>query len=232
MSGVTGRVLVVDDEDDVRCTIVKMVRRMGHAVQGVGSGEEAREVQECKPVDLILLDLKMPGMGGIEFLRLFKTRNVPGEVIILTAFPDEETIREAMQLGAYDYLVKPLNPHLFHAKIHQVMERQEARRLKKRLATIASIAEVSRADAGKVVALRPDERREEIGAVPPHQNLSLRQFQVLRGIGMGLNIKELADSLGLSEKTVRAYRGAIREKMGLYSDGELMRYTLKHGLVD
>jgi len=102
------KVLFVDDEMDFLETLMKRMKRRGVDVEGVGSGEEALKVLEDKQVDVVVLDVKMPGMDGIETLREIKKRYPLIEVIMLTGHANVEVAIEGMELGAFDYLMKPM----------------------------------------------------------------------------------------------------------------------------
>ena len=112
-------VLVVDDEEPFRILMESELGRMGHAVQCVKSGEEALPALAAHDFDVVLLDLKMPGMGGMETLNRMKEARVSAEVIILTGHPDIDDAIQAMKLGAYDYLTKPARL----AEVEEVLKR-------------------------------------------------------------------------------------------------------------
>jgi len=104
-----GRVLVADDEEGVRTFLAESLERAGHEVTQVADGAAAiRAVQE-EPFDVVLTDLHMPGTDGMAVVRAVRTEQPDVEVIVLTAFGDVATAVEAMKLGAYDYLQKPVS---------------------------------------------------------------------------------------------------------------------------
>ncbi len=103
----TLRVLVVDDERPTRLLLEKELPRAGYTVTSAESGEGALEQVRAKNFDVILLDLKMPGIGGMEVLRRIRESDAEAEVVILTGHPDVDSAITAMKLGAYDYLTKP-----------------------------------------------------------------------------------------------------------------------------
>src|SRR5689334_14280363 len=104
------RVLVVDDEEIVRLSHIRTLASMHCNVEVVASGNEALQVMEQRPADVVLLDLRMPGMDGMAVLKAIKQRWPETEVVVITGYPTVETAKEAVRLGAYDYLAKPLGP--------------------------------------------------------------------------------------------------------------------------
>jgi DNA-binding NtrC family response regulator len=109
----TFHVLVVDDEVNIRNALVTILEKKGYRVCGAGTGDEALQLLEETRVDMVITDLRMPGMGGLEFLRRLKDKWSDTEVIVMTAFGSIDTAVEAMRLGAYDYLTKPIDRERF-----------------------------------------------------------------------------------------------------------------------
>ncbi len=122
------RVLVVDDERPTRLLMEKELPRSGCAVTSAESGEKALEHLLGQEFDVVLLDLKMPGMGGMEALRRIRESGASAEVVVLTGHPDVQSAIEAMKLGAYDYLTKPFKLAEVEEVLHRAAER---RRLQK-----------------------------------------------------------------------------------------------------
>lgn len=104
------KILVVDDEEVVRLSHIRTLASMHCNVEVVKSGVEALGVMEQRPADVVLLDLRMPGMDGMAVLKTIKQRWPETEVVIITGYPNIETAKEAVRLGAYDYLAKPVGP--------------------------------------------------------------------------------------------------------------------------
>jgi DNA-binding NtrC family response regulator len=103
------RVLLVDDEEEFLDTVVKRLKLRKVQVFGARSGPQALEFLEQNPMDVVVLDVKMPDMDGIEALRVMKTRYPLVEVIMLTGHASLEVAIEGMEAGAFDYLMKPIN---------------------------------------------------------------------------------------------------------------------------
>jgi DNA-binding NtrC family response regulator len=103
------RVLLVDDETDFLETLVKRLQKRNTAVSGVQSGTEALDLLEREDFDVVVLDVRMPGMDGIETLREIRKRFPLVEVVLLTGHANMEVAVEGMELGAFDYLMKPVD---------------------------------------------------------------------------------------------------------------------------
>ncbi len=115
-------VLVVDDERDIRDGVERFLSRMGCRVQKAGSGEEGLELLKAEPPWVVLLDLKMPGMDGLEVLPLIKRDHPEVMVIVITGFATVETAIEAMKSGAYDFIPKPFNPDQLRITVGRAIE--------------------------------------------------------------------------------------------------------------
>jgi DNA-binding NtrC family response regulator len=102
-------VLLVDDEAEFLDTLVKRIKKRDVRVTGLESGEKALAFLDQEPVDVVVLDVRMPGMDGIETLRELKKRHPLVEVIMLTGHASLEVAIEGMELGAFDYLMKPID---------------------------------------------------------------------------------------------------------------------------
>jgi DNA-binding NtrC family response regulator len=121
------KVLIVDDEERFRLTLKKLLTANGLETNAVGSGQEAIEELLQSPYDVVLLDVKMPGMSGIEALAKLKKINREVEVIMLTGHASVDVAVEIMKLGGYEYLLKPCPLDELLAKIESAYERKVAR---------------------------------------------------------------------------------------------------------
>ncbi|HME46243.1 MAG TPA: response regulator [Syntrophorhabdales bacterium] len=121
------RVLVVDDEGDFRETLVKRLKARKLDVRGSESGQSALDLMEKIAFDVVILDIKMPGMDGITALEEMKKRTPFVEVILLTGHASVEAGIEGMKLGAFDYVMKPVNVDELLEKVREAYERKVIR---------------------------------------------------------------------------------------------------------
>jgi len=177
-----------------------------------GDGQEALDLVRARDFDVVVLDLSMPGRGGLEILRELKTAKPGIKIIVLTMYPEEQYAIRCLRDGASAYLTKGSAPEELIQAIRVVAQG-------KRFIT-------------PTVADRLAIYVEDSSQRPPHEGLSSRELQVLIRIGSGKEIKEVAAELNLSIKTVSTYRSRLLEKMGMETNAQLIRYALQHHLVD
>ena len=208
------RVLIADDHEIVRHGLRDILTtRLGKvALSEAKDAGETINLLIKEDWDLVLLDINMPGRDGLEVLAEAKRLRPKTPVLVLTAYPEEQFALRSFKLGASGYLTK-------------------------QSATDELITAVKRVLAGGkyVTASLAERLAVSLGGSDdqaPHEALSNRELQVLRLIAVGKSIKETAAELALSEKTVATYRTRISEKAGLKTNVEIVRYALKHGLVE
>ena len=117
----SGKILIVDDDLMVLKTYDHILSRWGHQVQTAQTAEEALRLQEAREYDLVLLDLILPGMSGMDYLRVFRKKNTQPDIIVMTGFATFETAVEAARLGVYSYLAKPCKVEELQVKIDQAL---------------------------------------------------------------------------------------------------------------
>lgn len=116
MTNQQARILIVDDEEIVRLSYLRILAGTSSKVQAVWSWAQVAQAMLDDPADVVLLDLRMPEMDGITVLKALKQRWPESEVIVITGYPTLETAKQAVSLGAYDYLTKPIQPEqVIHA---------------------------------------------------------------------------------------------------------------------
>ncbi len=120
----TPKILVVDDERDLNETLVKRLKRRGYATHSAFSGSEALDVLATEAFDVVVMDVMMPGMDGIETLREVKKRHPGVEVLLLTGHASVESGAQGLPIGANDYLLKPVEFDTLLAAINQAYQRK------------------------------------------------------------------------------------------------------------
>ncbi len=121
-------VLIVDDEERFRNTMCKLLTVRGLAADTAGSGPEALEILKSGSHDVLILDVRMPDMSGVEVLSEVRKINPEIEVIIMTGYASVDTAKEIMKLGAYDYMLKPYATDELLEKIEAAFDRKKARK--------------------------------------------------------------------------------------------------------
>jgi two-component system response regulator HydG len=133
------RILIVDDDEVVRWSYLRSLESISRNVEAASDGEEALQTMEQNPFDVVLLDLRMPGEDGLSVLRTIKQKWPESEVVIITGYPTVASAKEAVRLGAFDYVAKPVGPQdvinvtdgaMTHKQwaLHRVSEDLEAER--------------------------------------------------------------------------------------------------------
>jgi DNA-binding NarL/FixJ family response regulator len=208
------RVLIADDHEIVRDGLRDILTtRLGKvSVSEAKDAGEAINLLIKEDWDLVLLDINMPGRSGLEVLEEAKRLRPKTPVLVLTAYPEEQFAVRAFKLGASGYINKQSVSDELITAVKRVLAGGKY--------VTASLAE------------RLASRLGATGDEAPHEALSNRELQVLRLVAVGKSMKDAADEMALSEKTVATYRARISEKTGLKTNVEIARYALKHGLVE
>lgn len=159
----TAHVLVVDDEGAIRYSVSKTLQRVGYTVNEASTGEEALEVMKKERFDVVLTDIRMPGLTGVELLKRIKEVSPDAIVILMTGYASLGTAVEALRLGAHDYLIKPSSSQDIRQSVARGVER--SRNLKRRRALLdalrSNVSELTRADVDVVKTAFEDMDFEE-----------------------------------------------------------------------
>ena len=168
------RVLVVDDEETFRFVMENRLRGSGHFVESAANAETALERIAERAFDVMLLDLRMPGVGGLGALRRLSETGLPCEVVVLTGQPDYDDCVAAMKLGAFHYLRKPMEPALIEETLWRAVEhgglRRENAALRRMLAPASPSEFVGESPAIRAVlelAQKAEERERQTPSGPP-----------------------------------------------------------------
>jgi len=207
------RLFIVDDHAIVRAG-VRMLLDAKEALEVVGEAESAEEALEAlaeTEADVVLLDLSLPGMNGIEAVRTLKQRLPETRFVALSMHEDPEYVQGFLEAGGSGYVPK------------SSLETQ----------LVDAILAVSRGEYYAPARLLAELARE-MAAGDPYRNarLTQREHEVVRHIAHGSTYKEIAEALGISEKTVATYRERASEKLGVKTRAELVRWALEHNLLD
>ena len=183
-------VLVVDDEGAIRYSVSKTLQRVGYTVNEAASGEEALEAMKKDRYDVVLTDIRMPGLTGVELLKRIKEVAPDAIVILMTGYASLGTAVEALRLGAHDYLIKPSSSQDIRQSVARGVER--ARNLKRRRALLdairSNVSELTRTDADVVKNIFDDAdfddeppKMDEPVAEPISTNMTLGPLTIYPG---------------------------------------------------
>ncbi len=207
------RIAIVDDHALVRAGLRQFFADQADfvVVGDAASGREAMEIVRKGEVDVVVLDISMPGQGGVDVLAAIKARAPTLPVLILSGFPDTHYATALLRHGASGYLNKDCDPEEIVKAIRTVHRGRKY--------ITANVAE-QLADG---LAAGGDR--------PLHEQLSERELQVFLRLARGETVGHMADSMSLSVKTVSTYRSRVMEKIKLTTNSELTYYALKNGLI-
>ncbi|MFL5860475.1 MAG: response regulator, partial [Solirubrobacteraceae bacterium] len=209
------RVLVVDDHELLRRGLVPLLEQRGiHVVGELGSGAEAVAAAALHEPDVVLMDLTVPGLPGIEATRRLTAATPASRVVVFTVVDDDYHVREALLAGACGYLLKD-------APVDQILEGIQA-------AARGEVLLSPRAGARFVAQLRaPHPRRDPL----PTPDLSDRLLEVLDLVARGIDNQEIANTLFLSEHTVKNHVSTILEKLQVHNRVQAAVRGVQAGLV-
>jgi two-component system invasion response regulator UvrY len=207
------RVAIADDHPIVR----EGLRRIATEGAGITVTAEASTAAELfellgsVPVDVVLLDVSMPGSAFVETLRALRERHPSVRIMVLSVHSEDQWALRALRAGAAGYLTKDHSPEQLVEAIRRVA--RGGRYVSSPLAEkLAASFDNGLADV-------------------PHERLSDREFEVLRSLGSGMAVKDVAAQLALSAKTVSTYRARLLQKMGFTSNADLVKYVVERGLL-
>jgi DNA-binding NarL/FixJ family response regulator len=207
------KILIADDHAIVRKGLIKILKESdnGFYVDEAGHGQEALALVLRTSYELVLMDISMPGRGGLEVLKEMKSHRPHLPVLMLSMHPEEEYAFRALRAGASGYVTKDSAAEELIGAIRKVLS------------------------GGRYVSASLAEKfafeMEANDGKPLHETLSDREYQVLRMIASGKTGTEIAQELSLSVKTISTYRSRILEKMRLKNNAELTRYAFENRLV-
>ena len=207
------KILIADDHPVVRQG-VKQILTEELQLKQFGEARNAREVLENvskKKWDILILDINLPDMSGLEILRQLKKAHPDLPVLVLTVFDEDQIAIRVLKAGASGFVTKETMPNELIAAVKKIHSGGKY---------------VSPSLAEKLVfnIYAEDEK-------PVHHKLSNREYQVICLIAAGKSVKQIGEELYLSIQTIRTYRTRILEKMEMNTDAELIHYAIQHGLI-
>lgn len=206
-------ILIADDHPIVREGLKQIISETSDmtVADEAGNGREALDLVRKKEYDLLLLDISMPGRNGLEILKELKSEYPKFPVLILSIYPEEQYAVRAFRAGASGYLTKASAPNELISAIRKIV------------------------NGGRYVSESLAEKLtyylDEDSLRPPHDLLTDREYQVMLMLGSGKTVKEIAEELFLSVKTISTYRTHILEKMKMKNNAEVTLYVVKNKLV-
>lgn len=209
------KIIIADDHALIR----KGLKEILQQVEGLVLLDEAQNGSELllkisqKDYDIIILDISMPGKSGLDVLKDIRRIKHDIPVLILSVYPEEQYAIRVLKSGASGYLTKDSAPDELVNAIKKIVNGGKY--------ISSSLAEIlaTEVKSGGVINML-------------HENLSDREFQVMKMLAAGKTVKEISEELFLSPKTVSTYRTRIYEKMKFSSKSELTGYAIKNGLID
>jgi DNA-binding NarL/FixJ family response regulator len=208
------RVFLADDHAIVRAGLKELLTGTGD-IEVVGEATNGHEVLAAVRegnFDVLVLDMSMPGRSGVELIKLAKAEQPKIRVLVLSMHSEQQYAVRAVRAGASGYLTKE----------------SAADELVTAIRRVAKGGAYITPETAERLVLDTSSRDER----PPHTQLSNREFEVFRMIVAGRSVTDIAASLNLSVKTISTHKARILEKMNLSSQAELVRYAVKHDLVD
>ena len=206
------RILIADDHAIVRKGLIELLSEAFSPLQVFEAlnSQQALDIASQETLDVILLDISMPGRNGMETLKQIRSLGLKTPVLMLSMHPEDQYAIRALRAGASGFINKETATEELLTAIHKILSGKKY--------ITESVAE-KLATAG------------DSGHVPAHQLLSDREMQVLQQIASGKTVSEIAEEISLSVNTISTYRTRILEKLSLNNNAELTRYAIDNGLI-
>jgi len=192
-------VFIVEDDAAVRDSLGLLLGLKGYRTQSFGCAEDFLRVYQPSWAGCLLLDIRMPGMSGLELQAALREQSVALPIIIMTAHGDVPTVRTALKSGAVDFLEKPVDPDALLTAIRSALDADAARRR---------------------------DARDAEGTKLRLSVLTARERQVMELVAKGCHNREIAATLGISPRTVEVHKARVMEKLQVESIPELVRIVL------
>jgi len=200
------RVIIVDDHPVVRFGLAAIIGLEPDmvVVAQAGSGEEACSICSRQPADVVLMDLRLPGLSGVDAIQAIRKTRPDLHFIVLTSYDGDEDIHRALEAGAKAYLLKAMS----HAALTNAIRKVHAG-----------------------LKFIPGPVSQRLAERPPHSDLSARELDVLKLIAKGLSNKEIGEALGIGEATVKWHLNIVFSRLNVSDRTQAMVVALQRGIV-
>ena len=207
------RLLIVDDHELMREGLKQLLEGENDIAVSAeaGNGEETLAIMQDGTFDLVLLDLSMPGIHGVELIKKIKERPDSPPILVLSMHNEPEIVKRKLKFGASGYITKD----------------SSAKDLLEAMRKVASGERFIAADIAEQIAFEASAGMQLVA----HELLSARELMILRMLVEGKNANEIALDLGISSKTVSTHKTRLMNKMHIDSEVKLMQYIIVHGMV-
>ncbi len=213
------RVLLIDDHALVRKGLEALLQsRNVDVVASVGSGQEGIDEAAKLALDVILLDINMPGMNGLETLKVMREKKIETPVLMLTMSREETDLRSALQNGAQGYLLKDMEPEELVPALEAIASGENV------------VAKELVGSLTRIVQGKNNETPEQTNE-SPFAELTPRELEILSHIAEGQSNKAIARDLDISDGTVKLHVKSILRKLGMHSRVEAAVKAVEHGLA-
>ena len=207
------KVLIIDDHPIVRRGLKEILRsECDLDLSEAANGTEARELMKAHTFDLIILDLDLPGLSGLELLKEIRRNHRSSRVLVLSIYPEDQFAVRVLKAGASGFLSKDAAPEELTRTIRKILQ---------------GAVHISDRTADLLVQRLGETHQSHL-----HDKLSDREFQILCLFGQGKTPKEIAATLTLSPPTVSTYRARILDKMHMRTTAELVKYAVQNKLTN
>ncbi len=205
------KVLIADDHSVLREGVKRIVSQLPDVsnIEEACNGGEALSRLEAEAYDLMVLDITMPDMNGLDVLKYVRDKGIPTRTIILSLHPEDEYASRSFKLGAVGYIAKSST----YSEITEAIKK------------VAAGGRYVSPDFAEKLAF------DSNTSMLPHERLSDREFQVMLLLAKGGSVSQIADQTMISDKTVSTYRSRIMQKMGLKRNAEITMYAVRNNLL-
>ena len=208
------RILIADDHAIVRGGLKQLLALVDDVEVGgeATNGNQVMDLLRGARCDLVLLDLSMPGISGIDLIARIRLHDAKLPILVLSMRNEVQVVKRAFKAGATGYLTKDNEPEVLMAAIRKTASGQ---RFIDPLLVDQMVFDADGADPAAA-----------------QERLSNREFHILRLLARGMSVNDIADELAISNKTVSTHKARMMQKMNFSSNADLVRYGIEHGVID